>query len=394
VEDVLTRPDENGTTAPSGMAEIEEQIAGQSIAPGASLTVTYTHVVAEEDLGGELTNKVTVTAKPEIEDPTPDPENPEDPRDEDTETVITDDPTNCTITVTKRIIDVISEDLIIIGPAEFYVALFEDAALTKRVGEVQTLTYGENQATAQTVFTELKRGTYYVAETDASGNVTGEMVEFDGGVYSPKYPNGNTVVITDNGGTAELSFEKSFLVMPSGYYKAKTLTITKNVYNIEGDEMETDETFYAGIFADAEFTQLADNVSQNIAALEMGGSSSVSVNVEVSVPNDGKEVTLYITEVDADGTPVATGEGFEYEVEVDGSEVTLTVDSEDAETVITNTSTVELETEETETEETEPADDTAVDTGDATPLFAVMATLLASAALFLLLADRRRRQLL
>ena len=92
--------------------------------------------------------------------------------------------------------------------------------------------------------------------------------------------------------------------MPDGYYIAKTITITKEVKSISGKAMGVNDTFYAGIFTDAGYTQLADTVSQSIVALDLNGKSSVSAEVQVSVPQNDEALQLYITEVNADGTPV------------------------------------------------------------------------------------------
>ena len=135
--------------------------------------------MTEQDLGGELKNAVTVSGKPTVPDPTPDPENPEQPpKGEDDETVITDDPFNSSIVVTKQLTDIF-DNLISLNEATFYVSLFEDEAMTKRVGDVQPVSFGTAQATSSVTFDKLQRGTYYVAETDASGNVLGTNVAYD-----------------------------------------------------------------------------------------------------------------------------------------------------------------------------------------------------------------------
>ena len=224
VTDAMTRPDGTGTV-PSGLEQGTTVI--DRLAPGESRVLTYEHVVTEEDLGGTLTNAVTVGGTPEIPDPTPDPENPEPrPQDETTTEVITEDPSNCSITVTKQIVDALSDEPITIAEGQFYVALFSDEAMTQRVGEVQAISFNGNQASSATTFQNLKKGTYYVAETDANGNVitTGE---YDGGAFLPQYPNGNRVVITENAAEAAFTFNNGFVVMPDGFYIARTITITK-----------------------------------------------------------------------------------------------------------------------------------------------------------------------
>ena len=301
------------------------------------------------------------------------------------------------IKVTKRNVDAISEELLYVGEATFYVALFEDEALTQRVGDVQSFVFTEGQATAETVFENLKKGTYYIAETDADGNVItgGEMLVEDDyeAVYTASYPAGTSAAILEDGQAAELGIDNTYIVDRKDYYIEKSLTITKKVKDSCGKALETDETFYAGIFANAEYTTLADNVDQNIVALAMNGESSVTAEVKVSVIANGTPVNLYITEVTEDGTPVADTKDFGYEVTVKGGEVTINAESEEVSVKIINQEIEEIEETEVETEETEEteAKDEAVKTGDEAPLTSAMLAMVLSGLLMMVLAIRRRR---
>ena len=409
VTDAMSRPDGTGAV-PSGLEQGTTVI--DRLAPGESRTITYDHVVAEADLGGNLTNAVTVGGTPQIPDPTPNPSDPEPrPQDETTITVITEDPSNCSIVVTKQTIDALSDELVTVTEGQFYVALFSDEAMTQRVGDVQAISFNGNQASSSVTFENLKRGTYYVAETDADGNVitTGE---YGGGAYVPQYPNGNSVVITENASSANFTFNNGFVVMPDdGFYIAKTITITKKVKSISGKDKNVNNTFYAGIFADANYTKLSDTVSQNIVALDLNGNSSVSAEVQVTVPDNDEALELYITEVTADGTPVETLDDFGYNVEIDNASVTLSETSADAAVTITNTSVeeeeVESECESTETsstsEEKKDGSDAndgntsskaakSVKTGDETNITLYAALLLGAAFIFFVAAASRRRR--
>lgn len=118
----------------------------------------------------------------------------------------------------------------------------------------------------------------------------------------------------------------------------KTITINKTVVKKNGEDLKSEETFYAGIFKDEDCTQLADGVSQNIVPLVMDGESTATAKTEVTVPVGGEEIKLYVTEVTADGTPVALNDTFEYDVEINDGFVTLSETSEDATVLIINTS--------------------------------------------------------
>ena len=396
VSDVLTRPD-GTTTVPSGFDVNDARI--DSLEPGASAEITYDHVIEEADLGGALTNAATATGQPAIPDPDPDTPDPDPTPDEPGEVIVdTEDPSNCAVTVTKQTTDYLDEAVVLEAGASFQVALFSDEAMTQRVGEVQTISFNGNSSTASVTFDGLKKGTYYVAEVDGNGNVIKDSGTYDGGVYVPQYANGNQVVIGENGSTAEFAFTNAFLVLPTGFYKEKTLTITKNVKDLDGKDMKVNDTFYAGIFTDESLTTLADNVSQNIVPLKLKGSSSVSVEVGVTVPTDGSELTLYVAEVNSAGVPVENVDGFAYNVEVENGAVTLAEESEDAAVVITNTSTEETKESECEPVDSQNTDNTStgsssrsVKTGDETPIMMLVCMLGLSAMAIILLASRRRR---
>ena len=178
-------------------------------------------------------------------------------------------------------------------------------------------------------------------------------------------------------------------------------------YQKNGGKLKSDETFYAGIFTDAEHTQLADMVSENIVPLAMNGKAAAAKTIDVTVPVGGEEVTLYITEVTADGTPVEKDDAFEYDVEVAGDTAVLSENSENAEVVIINTSRKDEPAEPTKpaepTEAPEAPEATitsvpenavpvnGVKTGDDTPIGEFTVVLFLSAAYLVIAAIRRKK---
>ena len=298
---------------------------------GKAKTVTYTYQVKESDLGKSILNTATATGDvPEDPADTPKPEG------KDEKEVPTEDPANCSITVTKRLTNIQGE-LLAVRAADFYVTLFSDEAMTQKAADTKMIHFDENQGTSSVTFDQLKRGTYYVAETDAEGKVVAEGT-YNNGSYVAQYQAGNKVEITENGTAAQFQFDNQFLLLPDEYYIVKTITINKTVVKKNGEDLKSEETFYAGIFKDEDCTQLADGVSQNIVPLVMDGESTATAKTEVTVPVGGEEIKLYVTEVTADGTPVALNETFEYDVEINDGFVTLSETSEDATVLIINTS--------------------------------------------------------
>ena len=298
---------------------------------GEAKTVTYTYQVKESDLGKSILNTATATGDvPENLADTPKPEG------KDEKEVPTEDPANCSITVTKRLTNIQGE-LLAVRAADFYVTLFSDEAMTQKAADTKMIHFDENQGTSSVTFDQLKRGTYYVAETDAEGKVVAEGT-YNNGSYVAQYQAGNKVEITENGTAAQFQFDNQFLLLPDEYYIVKTITINKTVVKKNGEDLKSEETFYAGIFKDEDCTQLADGVSQNIVPLVMDGESTATAKTEVTVPVGGEEIKLYVTEVTADGTPVALNDTFEYDVEINDGFVTLSETSEDATVLIINTS--------------------------------------------------------
>ena len=298
---------------------------------GEAKTVTYTYQVKESDLGKSILNTATATGDvPEDPADTPKPEG------KDEKEVPTEDPANCSITVTKRLTNIQGE-LLAVRAADFYVTLFSDEAMTQKAADTKMIHFDENQGTSSVTFDQLKRGTYYVAETDAEGKVVAEGT-YNNGSYVAQYQAGNKVEITENGTAAQFQFDNQFLLLPDEYYIVKTITINKTVVKKNGEDLKSEETFYAGIFKDEDCTQLADGVSQNIVPLVMDGESTATAKTEVTVPVGGEEIKLYVTEVTADGTPVALNDTFEYDVEINDGFVTLSETSEDATVLIINTS--------------------------------------------------------
>lgn len=207
------------------------------------------------------------------------------------------------VSVTKRLVTV--DGQVIGAPdATYYVALYSDPDCTQRVSDVMALNY-KNASVSTVTFTGLKKGqTYYVGECEADGTSYLANVNADGTLYTVDFSDGNTVEVTNNDGSKTIYFDNQFEKVPDGYYKEGELNITKKLVGGDGKAKNSSEIFYAGIFSDADFTQLSPDVSDNIVPLDLAGGSEVTSQVKVSIP-EGGSITLYVTEVDSEGNPVA-----------------------------------------------------------------------------------------
>ena len=192
--------------------------------------------------------------------------------------------------------------------------------------------------------------TYYIGECTVDGvnYLKGQTV--DGTTYAAMFSNGNSVEIGSNGGNKDVEFENRFVKFPDGFYKEALLNLTKQLKSSAGEDKNSAETFYAGIFADKDYTKLSDQVSQNIVPLNLNGNSSVDAQIKVAIA-DGSSTTLYVTEVDADGKPVGNADSFEYDLSVDTESITFNESNKAASVTLVNEERAEDEDEDTEEEE-------------------------------------------
>ena len=300
------------------------------------------------------------------------------------------------VSVTKKLVTV---DGTVIGAvdATYYVALYSDADCTQRVSDVLALNF-KNASSSTVTFTGLEKGqTYYVGECEADGTCYLANICADGTMYMVDFSDGNAVTVDNADGSTTVYFDNQFENIPDGYYKEAELNITKKLVGSDGKAKNSNEIFYAGIFADEGFTQLSTDVSENIVPLDLAGGSEATAQVNVALPESGS-ITLYVTEVDSNGKPVAGAASFKYDVTVDNTQVTLNDDNLSANVVITNK---ENSTKVTPTPGTPNTPNTtggfsgksAVRTGDSTPiggfiaLFAAAAVIAGAAVFF-----KRRRK--
>ena len=132
----------------------------------------------------------------------------------------------------------------------------------------------------------------------------------------------------------QLRFVKMRFLEPA-FYKLEPVMDYDATLSVDGEELPSDEIFFAGIFDDAELTVLSRMVEEPILALLMDGESSTSAMTNVQIV-PGETVTLYITEVDEEGNPVSEDPDFVYEVTVDQDSVSIDMDHQAATVTIIN----------------------------------------------------------
>jgi hypothetical protein len=303
---------------------------------------------------------------------------------------------NASVTVTKQL--TCSGNIIGARDQVFYVALYEDAECTHRISEIKTLAFKMASSVTVTFDGLEPNQTYYIGEADVNGiNLKSGMVD-DGTLFVTDFIQGQAVKASTQAGASTLKFLNEFTEIPQNFYREGDLVITKKMTDEDGNPVDTAETFYAGIFSDPQFTTLSDQVTSNIVALHLSGTSEVSDTVYAILPESGT-LRLYVTEVDENGIPVSQDENFGYEVTIDGSEVSLDVQNSNAVVTITNQVSSDTEPDtEPESSKTVTATPktgstaTSVKTGDDTPTELYLILLAVSACILLIAVVLRRRR--
>ena len=302
------------------------------------------------------------------------------------------------LTVTKRLTTNEGEEIKAVDQT-FYVALYADEDCTERVSDIKPLVF-QNASVSSVTFTKLEKDhTYYVGECDEEGTSYLANVTADGTLYTVEFHDGNVVEIDNPDGSKAIYFDNQFEEIPDNFYRDGKLIITKKLLRADGKAKNSSQTFYAGIFADEEYTQFAEEAEEKIVALDLAGNSKVSRSVTIALPNEGN-VTLYVTEVDSAGKPVDGATGFKYEISVENAEITLNQENYQETVEITNKETTPTPTPKpssTPTPTVTPAiptsnrtqktpgsftgtsTRTAVKTGDTTPIDGFIALLAAAA---------------
>ena len=239
----------------------------------------------------------------------------------------------------------------------FYVALYSDEACEQRVSEVKEIIF-KNNSVSSVKFTDLEvNQKYYVAECNAEGKAQTKGELADGTVYQARFNDGNSVTVTEQNGSQTVYFDNVFMKRPDGFYVEGNLTITKKLVGADGNAKKGNETFYAGIFSDENYTTLSDKVSQNIVPLKLNDTSEVSSVIKVGL-EDNETTTLYIAETDVNGKPVAGTSDFAYKVSVSATSVVFDSVNTAATVVITNTEPEKEKTTEEKEEKEEPEKET------------------------------------
>ena len=194
----------------------------------------------------------------------------------------------------------------------YYAALFADKARTQKVSDVKEITVSGLSGSAS--FSNLEKGTYYLAETDEYGNVLSAS-DIHGTECKIEYSDGGKVSVSAS--SAQAVIKNVYSSLPKGYRHTATLTITKKLQTASGEAQTDTKTFYAGIYRKKDFSD-----TPTVVTLDLKNTSEASAKRRILL-SSSNEVNYYIAEVDKSGKRITDEASFGYTIQVDQPEVTL-----------------------------------------------------------------------
>ena len=219
----------------------------------------------------------------------------------------------------------------------FYVNLFTDpeGTIPYRTSTPKAFTVSENSSGTAT-FENVSKGTYYVFETDAEGNsipMDEMMVDDAGKQYSATVDGEGTnqveLDVKTDAEEGKINLINRYYDMPGGAAYKGWINISKNV--LKGtDQIDVDDTFYAGIF-----TKTEDGEYNLYKIVTLANNDTVKTEVTLGGEDGDQPITYYVYETDEQGNRIDQNE-FAYTVTGEG-EASLDKSNTTADITITNT---------------------------------------------------------
>ena len=188
----------------------------------------------------------------------------------------------------------------------YYVALFQDKALKKKVSNVITLTYAEGKTTtAKAAVAGVEKGTYYLAPTDEFGDpVSDESFNLvQKGETAKENQSYTTITVkkTESGKEAA-ALEYQYTEYPADDFSYEaSITLIKQVKNYDGKAKKVTEDFYAMLYTDADH---GEALLEKPVKLALKDAASVKETVKVKMTDSS--VPVWMAEVDKDGNLITS----------------------------------------------------------------------------------------
>lgn len=252
-----------------------------------------------------------------------------DPKDEGTEKL-------GSLSVTKKIVsrEIAGDFDLYANDATYYVGLFTDPEGNHPYGQkaIREAHIVNGSTSEPVVYENLPTGTYYVLETTKDGipiPMNTDATDGKNSFVCEVAEGGTNAVEIDTKAEqleGKVNLTNAYLELPDGFAYRAFIDVTKKVLE-NGTEQDTDETFYAGIFAGE-----TEAVPMTVVALQNNG--TVTVEVPLGGPEGNQPITYYVYETDAQGNKIDK-DAFAYLVSGEG-DVSVAKEKLQSDITITN----------------------------------------------------------
>ena len=222
------------------------------------------------------------------------------------------------LTVTKNVVKAAGEEVNVTDT--FYAGIFRksDYSDTPTVVKLDLKAATSAYTTLRILLPNSGEQTYYFAEVNSDGS----RVQEDSFAYEIEIDNPSLKVTSGSSASVTITNrEKSSKV---------TLYLTKKVYQGTAQKA-VNETFYAGLFKDKNFTELYTNP----VPLKLENKSELTLKLSLNLGTTS-DATIYIAEVDQNGRVIKNERDFGYEIKMVNSNAAFTKQTREIQTILLN----------------------------------------------------------
>ena len=224
-----------------------------------------------------------------------------------------------TLTITKKLQTASGEAQT--DTKTFYAGIYrkKDFSDTPTVVALNLKNASEASAKRRILLSSSNEVNYYIAEVDKSGKRITDEASF-----------GYTIQVDQPEVTLKGGEEKHVTITNKTRVSKVTLYLTKKVY--EGTSKKAvNETFYAGLFKDPEFTQLYAKP----IALQLKNKSEITLKLSLNL-GAAAGAKIYVAEVDENGKVVQAGAKFGYDIRVVNATAEFTQEQTEVQSILLN----------------------------------------------------------
>ncbi len=224
-----------------------------------------------------------------------------------------------TLTITKKLQTASGEAQTV--TKTFYAGIYrkKDFSDTPTVVALDLKNASEASAKRRILLSSSNEVNYYIAEVDKSGKRITDEASF-----------GYTIQVDQPEVTLKGGEEKHVTITNKTRVSKVTLYLTKKVY--EGTSKKAvNETFYAGLFKDPEFTQLYAKP----IALQLKNKSEITLKLSLNL-GAAAGAKIYVAEVDENGKVVQAGAKFGYDIRVVNATAEFTQEQTEVQSILLN----------------------------------------------------------